>query len=269
MSRLVFILLFSLFLSCGGSNSEDQNTNSPNTNNDFPSYVDSNNLRIFARNGVSETFLKNVGTAYGEMLKDNSQIDQSMKTLYLSTSKDKYVFQRVGVDGMANGSNFNPGTPPSPYGDNATDYIWEMSTGGEDQIGEVIEHLLHTVTAVVLYLSYSDWDYKNSSSPLYLAMREAVDKNIYDISSYDNLKNDDIYQQIITQEYAYWLILAEWDYYVTAGKKENGITGNEEFTIGTPSEVKSQLPLGHKLYQDYIEKILSIPNKDNIIALFP
>ena len=115
------------------------------------------------------------------MLKDNSQIDQSMKTTYLSTTKDKYVFQRVGVDGMANGSNFNPGTPPSPYGDNATDYIWEMSTGGEDQIGEVIEHLLHTVTAVVLYLSYSDWDYKNSSSPLYLAMREAVDKNIYDI----------------------------------------------------------------------------------------
>ena len=74
MSRLVFILLFSLFLSCGGSNSEDQNTNSPNTNNDFPSYVDSNNLRIFARNGVSETFSKNVGTAYEEMLKENSQI---------------------------------------------------------------------------------------------------------------------------------------------------------------------------------------------------
>ena len=47
------------------------------------------------------------------------------------------------------------------------------------------------------------------------------------------------------------------------------MTGNGEFTIGTPSEIQTQLPLGHKLYKDYIEKILSIPNKDNIISLFP
>ena len=100
-------------------------------------------------------------------------------------------------------------------------------------------------------------------------MNEAVNKGIYDISSYDDLKNDEAYHRIITQEYAYWLILAEWDYYETAGKKESGMTGNGEFTIGTPSEIQTQLPLGHKLYKDYIEKILSIPNKANIIALFP
>ena len=269
MHRLISILFLSLSISCGDSDSEDQNSNNSDTNNDFPSYVDSNNLRIFARKGVSTTFLNNVGLAYNEMFKANSNIDQSMKSKYLSTSKDRYVYQRVGVDGMANDSNFDSGTPPKPYGDNATDYIWEMSSGGADQIGEVVEHLLHTMTAVVLYLSYSDWDYKNSSSPLYLAMREAVDKNIYDISSYSGLKNDEAYERIITQEYAYWLILAEWDYFVTAGKKENGMTGNGEFTIGTPSEVQTQLPLGHKLYKDYVEKIFSIPNKENIISLFP
>jgi|TARA_B100001094_G_C18143431_1_gene779235 hypothetical protein len=269
MKKIFLLPLILVIISCGDSESEDQNSETSETNNDFPSYVDSNNLRIFARKGVSSTFLNNVGAAYGEMLKDNSKIDQSMKSKYLSTSKDEYVYQRVGVDGMASGSNFDSGTPPKPYGDNATDYIWEMSSGGEDQIGEVIEHLLHTVTAVGLYLNYSDWDYKSSSSPLYLAMREAVDKNIYDISSYDNIKNDDAYERILAQEYAYWLILAEWDYYETTGKKENGMTGNGEFTLGTPPEIKSQLPLGHKLYEDYIEKIFSIPNKENIIALFP
>ena len=98
---------------------------------------------------------------------------------------------------------------------------------------------------------------------------EAVNKGIYDISSYADLKNDEAYQKIITQEYAYWLILAEWDYYEITGKKENGITGNEEFKIGTPSEIKTQLPLGHKLYIDYADKILSIPNKDKITSLFP
>ena len=47
------------------------------------------------------------------------------------------------------------------------------------------------------------------------------------------------------------------------------MTGNGEFTIGTPSEIESQLPLGHKLYKDYVEKILSIPDEQKIIALFP
>ena len=51
------------------SESEEENDFS-GTNNDFPSYVDSNNLRIFARHGVSE-ILKNVGIAYGEMMKEN------------------------------------------------------------------------------------------------------------------------------------------------------------------------------------------------------
>jgi len=267
MKKIISLSILLFFISCGGSDAEGDG--SKNDSNDFPNYVDSNNLRIFARKGVSTTFLNNVGTAYSEMFKENSSIDQSMKTKYLSTSKDQYVYQRVGLDGMASDPSFNSGTPPKPYRDNATDYIWEMNTGGADQIGEVIEHLLHTVTTVILYLAYPDWNYKNLTSPLYLAMREAVDKNIYDISSYSDLKNDEAYERIITQEYAYWLILSEWNYYVVAGKKGDGMTGNEEFTIGTSIEIESQLPLGHKLYKDYVEKILSIPSKDNIISLFP
>ena len=54
-----------------------------------------------------------------------------------------------------------------------------------------------------------------------------------------------------------------------AGKKMEGISGNEEFTIGTSSEIASQLPLGHKLYKEYIEKILSIPASSTIKLLFP
>ena len=90
------------------------------------------------------------------------------------------------------------------------------------------------------------------------------------LTSYDDMKNDkEGYNKVLTQEYAYWLILAEWDYYIIAGKKMNGISGNEEFIIGTSSEISSQLPLGHKLYKDYVEKILSIPNSETILTLFP
>lgn len=267
MKQLYIFLIASIFINCSGSENEIENSES--LINDFPNYIDSNSLRIFAREGVTEKFLNNVGLTYNEMFMDNSNINSSIRSQFLTTCKEKYVFQRVGVDGMANNSNFDSGTPPKPYGDNATDYIWEMKTGGSEQLGEVIEHLLHTVTAVGLYLTFNDWNYKNTSSQLYLAMNEAIDKGIYDISSYSNLKSDDAYQRIITQEYAYWLILAEWDLYMTTGKKDNGMTGNGEFTIGTPSEIQSQLPLGHKLYKDYIEKIFSIPEKEKLSLLFP
>ena len=73
----------------------------------------------------------------------------------------------------------------------------------------------------------------------------------------------------MTQEYAYWLVLAEWDYYITAGKKEEGLSGNEEFTLGTPEEISEQLPLGHELYQNFVTKILTEPNKETVISLFP
>ena len=206
------------------------------------------------------------------MFGEGPNIDENMRSIYLKATEDNYVYQRVGIDGSAASSNFEPGDPPAPYNDNVTDFIWEMAQGGPDQIGEVIEHLLHTITNVILYLSFlEEWDYNNPSSLLSLAMQESIDKEIYDISSYDELLDNDpeIYKKILTQEYAYWLVLAEWNYYVTAGKKEEGLSGNGEFTLGTPEEISEQLPLGHELYQNFVAKVLIEPDKETIISLFP
>ena len=265
---ILFSLLF--IFSCGDKNNEDSYDSKDL--GDFSAYIDAKNMRIFAKEGVSDLFLNNVGKAYEAMFTDGSSINEGMRSHYLSTTKDEYVYQRVGLEASFNkNESYAEGFPPSPYKHNVTDYIWEMNTGGEEQIGEVIEHLLHTITNVILYLAYpNEWDYNKSSSELSLAMQESIDKGIYDISSYDDMKNDKVgYNKVLTQEYAYWLILAEWDYYIIAGKKMNGISGNEEFTIGTSSEISSQLPLGHKLYKDYVEKILSIPNSETILTLFP
>ena len=253
------------------NNTSNNSTSSNNTNEDYPNFIDVMKLRIFAKEGVSTEFLQNVGKTYEAMLSEGVNIDESMRTLYLTSSEENYVYQRVGLDGSQASSNFEPGDPPEPFADNATDFIWQMEQGGADQIGEVIEHLLHTVTNVIFYLSYpEEWDYNNPSSQLSLAMQESIDKGIYDISDYNELLDNDpeIYKKILTQEYAYWLILAEWDYYVTAGKKEDGISGNGEFIIGTPAEISETLPLGHELYKNFVEKILTEPDKEIIVPLF-
>jgi len=263
-------LLFSLLIIFSCSKEDNQDEQESNELGDFSAYIDVKSLRIFAKEGVSGTFLNNVAKTYELMFEDGSTIDESMRSHYLETSKSKYVYQRVGVF-AENDPNFKPGIPPSPFDDNVTDYIWQINEQGEEQIGEVLEHLLHTVTNVIFNLAYpNEWDFDNTSSLLNEAMNESIAKGIYDISSYDEIKNDnEIYNKILTQEYAYWLILAEWNYFIMTGKKMEGISGNEEFTIGTSSEISSQLPLGHKLYKNYIEKILSIPDSDTIKSLFP
>lgn len=272
IKKIVFIsLLFSFLIlsACDKYSAFDKYSDSENI--DFTYHIDVKDLRIFAKEDVSPNFLNNVGTAYKAMFTDGSMINPNMRSRYLSISKSEYTYQRVGVESSFEKNNdYAYGNPPSPYDDNATDYIWELNEGGKEQVGEVIEHLLHTITTVILYLTYPEaWDYNESTSALSLATQEAVDKGIYDISSYDELKNDtEIYQKVLTQEYAYWLILAEWDYYITAGKKREGISGNEEFIIGTPAEIEVQLPIGHQLYQDYVVKILSTPDKATITSLF-
>ena len=272
IKKIVFIsLLFSFLILSACDKYSDFDKYSDSENIDFTYHIDVKDLRIFAKEDVSPNFLNNVGTAYEAMFTDGSMIDPNMRSRYLSISKSEHTYQRVGVESSFEKNNdYAYGNPPSPYDDNATDYIWELNEGGKEQVGEVIEHLLHTITTVILYLTYPEaWDYNESTSALSLAMQEAVDKGIYDISSYDELKNDtEIYQKVLTQEYAYWLILAEWDYYITAGKKREGISGNEEFIIGTPAEIEVQLPIGHQLYQDYVVKILSTPDKATITSLF-
>ena len=259
------VFLFILFFSCG--------SNSDLANIDFTQHVDSNNLRIFGKEDVSLEFLNKVAQSYDVMFEDNSKIDQSMRSHYLMTSKDEHVYQRVGLEASfeKNEQYAHNTDVPKPYKHNCTDFIWEESKGGPRQINEVIEHLLHTVTAVILKLAYpNNWGYNKSSSRLRQAMQEAIDKGVYDVSSYDEMKGDkEGYDHVTTQEYAYWLILAEWDYFIVSGNKQQGMTGNGEFTLGTSSEIREQLPLGHQLYVDYVEKILSIPDKNLIESLFP
>ena len=261
--KILFFLCFISF-SCRDS--------SELSNIDFTQYVDSNNLRIFGKEDVSSDFLNKVVQSYDAMLGEDQKIDQSMRSKYLQTSKDEHVYQRVGLEESfsKNEKYAHNSKVPRPYKHNCTDFIWQENKGGPRQINEVIEHLLHTVTNVILNLSYpNDWGYMNSSSRLRQATQEAIDKGVYDVSDYDEIKGDkEGYNKIITQEYAYWLILAEWNYFVISGNKQDGMTGNGEFTLGTPQEIEEQLSLGHELYVDYIEKILTEPDKKLIESLY-
>ena len=86
-------------------------------NVDFTQHVDSNNLRIFGKEDVSFEFLNKVAQSYDAMLGDGLKIDQTMRSKYLLTSKDEYVYQRVGLEAFfsKNEQYAHNAKVPSPF----------------------------------------------------------------------------------------------------------------------------------------------------------
>jgi hypothetical protein len=257
------------FVACGDSPSSPSGANPDGTNDVFTQKVTQNGLALFGRSDVSSSFMTNVGKAYEAMLQSSSRVDTAMRGSYNSTVSSQYVYQRVGLGSPSNYATMDA-MASDPYADNAVDYIWEGGSGS-DLIGEVLEHLLHTVTAVAFELTFpAAWGYSDKNTQLYRAMQEAIDAGDYDITSYADIDDAEAYHRILTQEYAYWLILAEWDYFAVTGAVQDGYgSGNEEFKLGTPDAIMTRNPLGHKLYQDYVEKIFSVPDRTLIVSLFP
>ena len=90
------------------------------------------------------------------MFQEGEHIDQDIRNSYLQTVKNESVFQKIGYEGYERyGLDSDPPgvdcCPGKGYEDNHTDFIWEYpDASADDQIGEVVEHLLHTVTGLLL-----------------------------------------------------------------------------------------------------------------------
>ena len=237
----------------------------------FSRYIEIDSLRIFGLDEVSDNFLKKVAATYEAMFTSNSLINPETRSAFKDVLKENYIFQRVGFDSpdYYGGGDKLPQHPVNgSYMDNQTDYIWEgLSRSESSQISEVIEHLLHTITAVAFPLLYEDWKWQNSGSKINLAMQQAIEGGYYDVSSYEDIKlrgDTEGYAKTTVIEFSYWLILAEWEYFEITNTSNN----NTEFTLRTPSDIADKLPLAHELYLNTVAKILSPPDKTLIQSLF-
>ena len=212
-----------------------------------------------------------VAETYFQMLQQGENIDNSLRSRYLNTVDNEKVFQRIGFEGPEyyNFDSPNPSVdccPGNGYEDNHTDFIWEYKDANTiGTVGEVVEHLLHTITGAGLLLEFPEWSWEDTNSKIHKAMNEAVEKNIYDISSYEEIKNNgDIegYNRVTVQEFSFWVIVTSWGY------GDIFDLPHGEFEISTINEVRSELPLAFELYVDTIEKIFTIPDKELLKSLF-
>ncbi|MBE29134.1 hypothetical protein CL646_03585 [bacterium] len=274
--KKLFLLFFLIIGLIGISYADPFKINKNRKFEPFIKYIDVENLRLFSLEEVSNDFMAKVANTYLLMLEDNSQIDPEMRSKYLEITKDNFVYQRIGLEGpeyYERKLNNDFGSLPQsrtvesgPYRDNVTDYIWEYKKGDDRQINEVIEHLLHTITNVAFAIQFLDWNWEDPSSMIRLATQEAIDKRIFNVSDYQEiLKQGDSegFNKAITTEFAYWLIAAEWGY------GDFFELPNSEFKLRNQNEIAKSLPIGHRLYKCYVEKILSPPELKNLISIYP
>ena len=238
---------------------------------DYQKYVDVAGFRIFALPEVSDEYMYKVAETYFQMLQPGENIDSDFRLRYLNIVENEKVFQRIGFEGPEyyNFDSPNPSVdccPGNGYEDNHTDFIWEYKDANTiGTVGEVVEHLLHTITGAGLLLEFPEWSWEDSNSRIHKAMNEAVEKNIYDISSYEEIRNNgDIegYNRVTVQEFSFWVIVTSWGY------GDIFDLPHGEFEISTINEVRSELPLAFELYVDTIEKIFTIPDKELLKSLF-
>jgi len=290
--KYIFVLNFFILLSfCGGDGDNQQEDYSQdveiekvtqvsltrgeiiedNSYLDFQRYLDVADIRIFILPEVSDDFAYKVADLYNLMLEEGENINYELRDKYLVNTKNNLVFQKVGYEGPEryNLDSDPPGVdccPGKGYEDNHTDFIWEyLNVRPEEQIGEVIEHLLHTITGVAFALEFEEWNWENPNSKINLAMEEAVDNGIFDISSYEDIKkygSIEDFNKVTAIEFAFWGIIVSWDY------GDIYELPHDEFTISTPKELKQELPIFYSLYEDTFNKIFSTPEKDTVIEMF-
>ncbi len=224
-------------------------------------------------NPVTDEFVKKVARVYEMILEpDAVGITYNKQAAVLQSLQTKKTIQRIGYNGMG---DYTPSLETYPGWDNTNDnnanvdFIWELSSGSpNDQITEVLEHALHTITTFGLPGAYPTvFNQTSSFGPTFLAMSEAINNGTFDTSAYTQQPGQtlDEFNALLMREYLYLLIYAEWNFittYVSGGSLA------PEWTATTPTLVASQNPLGHALYTDYISKVLAKPSTGILDSMF-
>ena len=156
------------------------------------------------------------------------------------------------------------------------DYVWYKVKGsptpseGDKDIVEVLEHLMHTIHQFgvrgAVQGSDSALDPESTSSSLFLAMKEAADNGIFDLSDYGGSYDNPDRFGLILKEYQYLLNFGMWEF---SGFWDGGSLSPEwADSARTPEGVLAVNPLGYELFNSFYAPVLSKPDTSVLRNIF-
>ena len=262
----------------------------------FDKYLDVYGLRLFALSNFGgmpapeEEFIEKTAQTVKLMLDpDSAGINKKLQIKAIKFMERQNTMQRIGVDTYD--AYKNPSLNQSPSGwdkvnDNysATDFTYQLRdeiTGQlspiqRNQITQQVEHLHHTFINFLMPGVYKkEFNLQDGSGLLWDAAAEAIKNGVYDDSDYLHLKakkepDSDIksaYRTAVMTEYAYALTYAQWGY---INKYTEDLSLEPEWSDNylTNNAIKTANPLGHKLYEQYLSKIISKPSESALESMY-
>lgn len=158
------------------------------------------------------------------------------------------------------------------------DMVWYKNVDskftGDDDINEMLEHVLHTIhrfgvrgavegSTAALDSEIDEGDI--SGTEIFLALKEAIDRGVYNISDYGEISNKDIWPMLL-KEYTYLLTYAMWEF----SEFWDGGTLAPEWNDNSRTQegLLSNNPLGYALYNKYFAPVISKPSKTVLRSMF-
>ena len=238
---------------------------------------------------VSTEFLNKTAETFKLLLDPNAAgINKNSREKALKGLTSYNVIQRVGVKAYdAYSPSFDSGKISGwdKVNDNneGTDFIWHLRSNGGTytpsgtaQITENLEHALHTITQFALPVAFpqemniSSKNGKASgiSGDLYTALREAIANGVYDDSDYSGRDDgSDDYAQLLLREYLYCLTYAEWGF-TKKYTEDKSLAPEWSDAHLTPAAIKRDNPIGHRIFEDYLSKVISKPSEARLQSIF-
>ena len=214
-------------------------------------------ITLIGREDISDAFMNNVAATIKEMFSpDGENIDKELQErLIINMYKYRTVIPLFKGENYEFSSSDEEKWDRTMIANSICDIIMEGVTG---QVTEVVEHILHFVTAIGMHYTFpNEWGISRNSE-LYLQMNQAIDNGFYDIEQYDEIDQEEEKLRVLLQEYAYWIIYTTWDFRVPYGPK------NAEWSIMNKSELIDKLPSSYKLYKKYVTKVINAPTKTRL-----
>lgn len=212
-------------------------------------------LDFIAMEKVSNDFLKDVGQTMEEMFPQDSTLDLPRQHKVLNNLLQYKATIPVIVGHHDSMSEELMTEMENVYEKECSicDVIMYKQPG---QTMEVVEHLLHFITDIGLHYEYpKTWAFNTTNSEVYIAMEEAIDKGFYNVNSYKDMESEkEIYQRVVVQEFAYWLISTHWNLQEKYGPQE------DEWTIKNKEDLKDRFPKGYQLVENTVSKIMKAPS---------
>ena len=211
-------------------------------------------ITLIGREDISDDFMKNVALTIKEMfLPDGENIDKELQERLITN-----MYEYRTVIPLFKGENYEFSASNQEKWDRTVlensicDIIMEGVSG---QVTEVVEHILHFVTAIGMHYTFpNEWGISRNSE-LYKAMNQAIDNGFYDITQYDEIDDAEDRLRVLLQEYAYWTIYTAWNLREPYGPK------NAEWSIMTKAELIDKLPDSEMLFEKYVTKVFTAPSK--------